>query len=116
MKPIKIEHTEKNGVVILSSTTKIMGSEEGVEVNDIINEHLAKGHAKFIFDFEIIEWMNSSGLGILIGSVAVIKNNNGKIGLINVSDRIKNLLKITKLTSVFNVYDSLEDAMENLKN
>jgi len=54
--------------------------------------------------------MNSSGLGILIGAVTVLKNSNGCLCLINVSDRIKNLLKITKLDTVFNIYENFDEA------
>ena len=58
--------------------------------------------------------MNSSGLGILIGAVHVLKSNDGVLCLINVSDRIKNLLKITKLNTVFEIQDSFEKAVEVL--
>ena len=67
----------------------------------------------FIIDLENVEWMNSSGLGILISTVTVLRNNNGSLRLINVSDKIKNLLKITKLNTVFTLHDNYEQAVDS---
>ena len=76
-----------------------------------------KAHNKknIIIDLNEVDWMNSSGLGILIGAVTTLKNNNGRLALANVSDRISNLLRITKLADVFEVYETIDSAIESLK-
>lgn len=105
--------SEKGEIVILSLHGKIMGGPEATEINDKINNLLDENKLKIIMDLKNVEWMNSSGLGILIGAVTLLKNNNGQMKLINVSDRIANLLKITKLNSVFEIQSDLNNALDS---
>ena len=105
---------EQDDVVVLSLSGKIMGGPEASEINGKINHLIDDGKLKILIDLKEVEWMNSSGLGILIDAVTVLKNNNGALRLVNVSDRIKNLLKITKLDTVFDIRDSIDDAKESL--
>jgi anti-sigma B factor antagonist len=102
--------TEKNGITILNLNGKIMGGPEATEINEKINQLIDSDNKKIIIDLVNVDWMNSSGLGILIGAVTVLKNSDGCLCLINVSDRIKNLLRITKLDTVFNIYDNFDEA------
>lgn len=101
---------EQDKVVILSLAGKIMGGPEASEINGKINQLMDDGKLKIVIDLGEVDWMNSSGLGILIDAVTVLKNNNGALRLVNVSDRINNLLKITKLNTVFDVRASLDEA------
>ncbi|MBN2423606.1 MAG: STAS domain-containing protein [Calditrichaceae bacterium] len=103
--------TEEKGIVIISLAGKIMGGPEAGQINDSINSLIEKGKTKIIIDLEKVDLMNSSGLGILIGAVTTLKNNNGKLCLINTSDRIRNLLRITKLERVFEIKPDLEAAL-----
>ena len=105
---------EQDDVVVLSLSGKIMGGPEASEINGKINQLIDDGKLRILIDLKEVEWMNSSGLGILIDAVTVLKNNNGALRLVNVSDRIKNLLKITKLDTVFDIRDSMDDAKESL--
>ncbi len=102
---------EKDGVVCIALNGKIMGGPEATEINEKINLLLDEHKLKILVDLKNVDWMNSSGLGILIGAVTVIKNNNGALRLIHVSDRIKNLLRITKLDTVFEIHDTYEAAI-----
>jgi anti-sigma B factor antagonist len=103
--------TEQNGIVIIALSGKIMGGPEAGQINEQINNFIDKGKIRIIIDLQNVEWMNSSGLGILIGVITTLKNNNGKLVVTNVSDRILNLLKITKLVSVFEIKDDLDSAL-----
>ncbi len=102
--------TEKNGITILHLSGKIMGGPEATEINEKINQLIDSNNKKIVIDLVSVDWMNSSGLGILIGAVTVLKNSNGVLCLINVSERIQNLLKITKLNTVFDIYDNFDEA------
>jgi len=105
---------EQDGVVIISLIGKIMGGPEAGQINEQINSNIDQGKKRIIIDLEKVEWMNSSGLGILIGAIQTLKNNDGSLCLINVSDRIKELLRITKLINVFDIKPDLESAMASV--
>lgn len=113
-KTMEYSISDKQGFTIIDLQGKIMGGPEATEINEKINQLIDEKKTKIIIDLASIEWMNSSGLGILIGAVTVLKNNNGTLSLINVSDRIINLLKITKLNTVFEIYDNFDKAVEAL--
>jgi anti-sigma B factor antagonist len=102
--------SEKDGIVVLALKGKIMGGPEATEINDKINQLIDDKKLRIVIDLENVEWMNSSGLGILIGAITVLRKNSGAMRLIHLSDRIKNLLRITKLSSVFEYCDTFEDA------
>ncbi len=105
------EVSEQNGVVIIALSGKIMGGPEAGEINEQINNFIDKGKINIIIDLKHVEWMNSSGLGILIGVITTLKNNSGKMVLTNVSERILNLLKITKLINVFEIEQDFDSAI-----
>ncbi len=102
--------SEQNGITILALAGKIMGGPEAGEINDQINALIDQGRKRITIDLKEVEWMNSSGLGILIGAITTLKNNNGSLSLVHISDRIENLLKITKLFNVFTIYPDVETA------
>jgi len=108
--------SEQDDIVIISLTGKIMGGPEATEINEKFNQLIDEKRLKVVIDLNEVEWMNSSGLGILIGAVSLYKNNDGQLRLIHVSDRIQNLLKITKLAGIFETSNSLEEAISSFKN
>jgi anti-sigma B factor antagonist len=60
-----------------------------------------------------VEWMNSTGLGILISGLTTLRNNGGELKLACVTDKIQSLLTITKLITVFENFDTIEDAVKS---
>jgi anti-sigma B factor antagonist len=106
--------SEHKDITILALSGKIMGGPEAAEINDKFNQLIDKKKLKIIIDLQEVEWMNSSGLGILIQAATLLKNNNGRLRLLNVSDRIQNLLKITKLSGIFETSDTLDAAAASL--
>ena len=108
--------SEQDNIVIISLHGKIMGGPEATEINEKFNQLIDEKKLKIVIDLDNVEWMNSSGLGILIGAVSLFRNNNGQLRIINVSERIQNLLKITKLAGIFETSSSLEEAISSFKN
>ena len=62
-------------------------------------------------DLAKVDWMNSTGLGILISGLTTLRNNGGELKLANVTEKIQSLLTITKLITVFENFDSVEEAV-----
>ncbi len=112
---MSVQTSEKDGVTILALSGKIMGGPEASQINEQVNSLIDQGKHVILVDLDNVEWMNSSGLGILIGAMTTLKNNNGELALVHISDRIRNLLKITKLVDVFKLYDNIDQAIEDLK-
>lgn len=110
---MKIDEKTSDGIVILELSGKIMGGPDATLLNDKLHELIETGKTNVIADLEKVNWMNSSGLGILIGGLTTMRNNGGDLKLANVTDRIQSLLMITKLLTVFETYDTIEKAIES---
>lgn len=110
---MKMQERKTDNVVILELSGKIMGGPDAVTLNDKLHELIEAGNTNVVADLGGVNWMNSSGLGILIGGLTTMRNNNGDLKLANITDRIQSLLMITKLLSVFESFDSLEKAVES---
>ncbi len=111
---MEISISEHNGARVLMLKGKILGGPEAGAINDKIHELIAKGEKKIVIDMHELDLMNSSGLGILIAAVTTLKNNGGQMALLRVPERIRHLLKITRLNNVFQQFDSLEEAVQYL--
>lgn len=108
---MKINEKTVNGVVVLELSGKIMGGPDATLLNDKLHDLIEKGQTKIIADLQNVNWMNSSGLGILIGGLTTMRNSGGDLKLANITDRIQSLLMITKLLTVFESFDTIDKAV-----
>lgn len=111
-----IQEKDLGEAVVLELSGKIMGGPDASLLNDKLHELIEKGQVKIIADLANVDLINSSGLGILIGGLTTMRNNGGDLKLANVRDRIQNLLSITKLLTVFDAHETLEQAVASFKN
>ena len=88
-----------------------MGGPDASLLHDKLYEFLDRDQRKIVIDLAGVEWMNSTGLGILISSLTTLRNNDGELKLANVTEKIQSLLTITKLVTVFESYDSVDEAV-----
>lgn len=110
---MKLSDYEKDGVSILEPKGKIMGGPDATLLHEKLHECIDQGKKKVIINLSGVDWMNSTGLGILISGLTTLKNNGGELKLANVTDKIQSLLTITKLVTVFEAYDSTEEALKS---
>jgi anti-sigma B factor antagonist len=112
---MKISERVVNGVVVLELSGKIMGGPDATVLNDKLHELIENGKTKVVADLVNVNWMNSSGLGILIGGLTTMRNHGGDLKLANITDRIQSLLMITKLLTVFETFDTIDKAVASFK-
>ncbi len=108
---MKLNHHEENGVVIIEPKGKIMGGPESTALHDLLHDLIEQKKTKVVIDLGKVDWMNSTGLGLMISGLTTMRKADGELKLANVTDKIKSLLTITKLVTVFKSYDSVEEAV-----
>ena len=108
---MKLTTREDKGIVILEPKGKIMGGPDATLLHDKLHELISQGKKKVVIDLAKVDWMNSTGLGILISGLTTMRNNGGELKLANVTEKIQSLLTITKLITVFECFDSVEEAI-----
>ncbi|KPK99635.1 MAG: hypothetical protein AMJ90_09185 [candidate division Zixibacteria bacterium SM23_73_2] len=104
---------EKNGVMVISPQGKIMGGPDATKLHDKLLELISQDKKRIVIDLSQVDWMNSTGLSILISAFIAIRDNQGELKLANVTERIGKLLEITRLTKVFEKFESVEKAVQS---
>ncbi len=102
------------GIVLFEIEGNIVGGPDAMSLNDEVRKLVDGGKKKFVIDMGSVEHINSSGLGILIASLNVVRQAGGDLKVANVSSRVLDLLKITKLNQIFKLYNSVDEAVKNL--
>jgi anti-sigma B factor antagonist len=110
---MKLSDRVQDDVVVLKPKGKIMGGPDASLLHDKLYEYIQQDMKKVVVDLGEVDWMNSTGLGILISGYTTLRNHGGQLKLVNVTDKIHSLLTITKLVSVFEAYDSYDEAVKS---
>ena len=92
-------------VTIVDLSGRITLGEASVVVRDLINDLMSKGNKKVLLNLGDVDYIDSSGIGLLVSSFTTVRSQGGELKLVNLSRRIGDLLKITKLYSLFDVKD-----------
>ncbi|MBI2251917.1 MAG: STAS domain-containing protein [Armatimonadetes bacterium] len=85
-----------------------------IKVKEVINELIDKGHYQFVISLEGVRYIDSTGLGVLIGALKKVKEHDGNINLICTSPQIKKIFNITGLVKIFEIFKNEEEALKNL--
>lgn len=110
---MKIKTTEQYGAVVIELKGNVMGGPEATELSDLLHKLVEEKKLHVIIDLAEVKFMNSSGLGMLISGYTTMKNAGGNMVLANATEKIYSLLMITKLVTIFENFDSVEDAVKS---
>lgn len=112
---MKFKTKEIDDVVVIELKGDMMGGPDSIRLREKLHKLLEKGKKKVVVDAGKVKFINSSGLGILISALTTMRNGGGDLKLANLTDRLENLLTITKLVKIFDIHDSVEDAIKSFK-
>ena len=98
-----------------SWTWRITQGEASVAVRDVIKDLLSKGNKKILLNLAEINFIDSSGIGVLVSGFSTVRGQGGELKLVNLSKRIRDLLQITKLYSLFDVKDDEAAAVASFR-
>lgn len=108
---MKVSVNQQDGISVVGVSGKMMGGPDTGELDAQLYSLLGKGAKAAVVDLKNCEWINSSGLSILIHHYKKFKDAGGELYLANLTDKIERIMVISRLTEVFTVFDSLEDAV-----
>lgn len=106
--------TEEGSINTIFFNGELIERSQASELINSVAKSVEEGRLKFIFDLTELRYMNSSGLNVLINLLTKIRNNSGEVVICNVNKKIRELLIITKLSTMFNIVDSGKQAVEQL--
>jgi anti-sigma B factor antagonist len=82
-------------------------------LRDSLREMVGKGQKKILLNLGEVSYIDSSGIGELVSAFTTVTNGGGQLKLLNLTKRVKDLLQITKLYTVFDVHDSEVSAIRS---
>ena len=113
---MQIVKEEKLGqCLILYLDGELLGGEQSQRLQDRIYEAIRQGDAGVVLDMSRVGWMNSSGLGVLMGCMTSLRSGNGDLKLVGVSDRVKRPIQITRLDQVLSMHDTVKAAVQSFE-
>ncbi len=112
---MKFKSRESRGVTVIELTGNVMGGPDATSLNDQLHKLIDDNKKKVVVDLEEVKFINSSGLGMLIGGLTTLRNSGVELKLARASKKIEDLLKMTKLTTVFDVHKTVNDAVAAFK-
>lgn len=114
---MQLEIRERNfdDVTILDLVGKITIGDGSLQMRDAVNRLLDAGRKKIILNLEGVTYMDSSGIGELVSRHTTTKNQGGKLKLLKLPKKIKDLLMITRLLTVFEIYEDEQTAVESFR-
>jgi len=102
-------------VVLLDISGRITIGEGTVVIRETIRRLLDAGDRKFILNLSDCDYIDSSGLGELVTTFTTVRNAGGELKLLNLTNRVHDLLQITKLLTVFESFESEAEAVKSMK-
>lgn len=102
---VKLNSRQVGDVSVLDVAGRITLGEGSSALRDTLREMVGKGQKKVLLNLGEVSYIDSSGIGELVSGFTTVTNNGGQLKLLNLSKRVKDLLQITKLYTVFDVHD-----------
>jgi anti-sigma B factor antagonist len=113
MADINITERQAGDVTILDLQGKVTIGEGSVALRNTIRRLLGEGKNKILLNLGGVGYIDSSGIGELVSSFTAVNKEGGTLKLLNLTEKIQDLLAITKLLTVFDVFDSEGDALSS---
>ncbi len=111
--PLKMTERTVDGVSVLDLEGRIVLGEESSALRERVKNLLGQDHKKIVLNMGNVSYIDSAGLGALVASYTSAKNQGAILKLVNLGGKFREVLQVTKLLTVFEVYDSEQAAISS---
>lgn len=115
MAELDLKERQAGDVTILDLSGEVRIGDGSIALRDSIRKLADDGKTKVLLNLAGVKYMDSSGVGELIANYTTISRQGGQLKLLNLTDRIQNLLVITKLLTVFDAYEDEAEALKSFQ-
>jgi anti-sigma B factor antagonist len=110
---VEIAERRSEGIAILDLTGRLIVGEPVASLRETIKELSETGKNNVILNLQDVDYIDSTGLGALVICYTTLKKANGSLKILNLTRRNVELLVLTKLTTVFEIFDNEQDAVNS---
>jgi anti-sigma B factor antagonist len=115
MAELNIRERQAGDVTVLDMDGRITIGEGSVALRSVIRRLLEEGKKHILLNLAGVGYIDSSGIGELVSSYTAINKEGGQLKLLSLTQKLRDLLTITKLLTVFDSYETEADALSNFK-
>jgi len=115
MAELNIAERQAGDVTVLDMKGKMTIGEGSVALRTAVRRMLEEGKKKILLNLAGVGYIDSSGIGELVSAYTAIEKDGGQLKLLNLTEKLQDLLTITKLLTVFDVYESESEALNGFK-
>ena len=101
---MKSKSRESNGVTILDLSGRMTLGEDTILLRETIRDLISQGYKMILLNLGDVPYIDSSGIGELVSAFTTVKKAGGELKLLNLTKKVRDVLQITKLYTVFDVY------------
>ncbi|HWP85889.1 MAG TPA: anti-sigma factor antagonist [Terriglobia bacterium] len=112
---LKVTARQADGVTVLDLSGRIILGEPTALLRDTFQDLVARGQKKVLLNLADVNYIDSSGLGALVSGFTTLTNQQGQLKLLNLAKKVHDLLQITKLLTVFEVYEDEKAALKSFR-
>jgi len=102
--------------IVFNLDGKILSKDDSKSITEEIDENIELGNINIILHLDQLDYINSTGLNFIISSFTKMRNAGGELVICAVSQKVSDLLVITKLNTIFTSFETLEEAKESFSN
>lgn len=110
---VKLTTRQVGDVTVVDAVGRITLGDGASAFRDTIRDLAAKGNKKLLLNLAEVSYIDSSGIGEMVSGFTTVTNQGGQVKLLNLTKRVKDLLQITKLYTVFEVFDDEAHAVRS---
>ena len=112
---LKVTTRQADGVTILDLNGRIILGEPTALLRDTFQDLITRGQKKVLLNLADVNYIDSSGLGALVSGFTTLTNQQGQLKLLNLAKKVQDLLQITKLLTVFEVFEDEKAALKSFR-
>ena len=112
---LTIASREVDGVTVLDLNGRITLGEGSVQLREAVRDLISKGSRSILLNMGDVNYIDSSGLGELVSAFTTAKNQGASVKLLGLNKKVKDVLQLTKLYTVFDIYDDETTAIASYK-
>src|SRR5215469_8029453 len=112
---LTIASREVDGVTVLDLSGRITLGEGSVQLREAVRDLISKGSRNILLNMGEVNYIDSSGLGELVSAFTTAKNQGASVKLLSLNKKVKDVLQLTKLYTVFDIYDEEAGGISSFK-
>ena len=111
---LTLGHYDKDGIEVIDVEGQIDIS-TAPRLRDLLIDLVSKGSYQLIVNMDKVEFLDSTGLGVLVGGLKRVRAHDGSLDLVCTRERILKIFRITGLTQVFGIHETVDQAIAAMK-